>query len=695
MGEEKGKVTSVRESKAEGQALSGSDMAARDVLFVCPEDKQQAFLEQAAEMPEELGSPIAKVYKSFFGVFVQGSYREGRAKAVQALANYFKTLVDFLAVAEERRSAFREGAVDFSRAVEELYLLGCERKRDTNSYLIPAWHPVRLMNRLVEADLADLLSREEGVRHSVLEAVFDSQNEIRRRIRLYCRNQVYETSAEERDGTFAEACVFRQREGNTDIPYLRIWEKIHSYQEGHPGQKEIRIAVFGSLTGQRQAVEELLDPGIEVSWTNFMNVSSMGEYYFRDASGKQMFDLSNMGDTKELAREYEIILFLDINCLYRQWQSEKSADEKNVRSYCRWCLDRSESQEGFKEKVAYYRSIYDYTGLWLNSLRQQNSSSFEFDAGLFQNLMAAADEDTDIYIYIREGSSIASYNLEQSSVCNDEYYAGRRLLVYKLSKADKGKFNEDYGKFLEYSRKEMASEKPSRVYLNLWKILKSVGNGYCEAFLEKIGRETEAVRRRLIKGLNESLLILQYQINAEGKSIDIGYDVAVPPKDWEEGQRDILAARVKELSAIILNYATTESGMYCVKRYFRELLIHSVIVNARSVEDLVFAHLWSQSWMEIRFAEERLNAPQQNQDSHFGRHKLHRTVFVTVERLENLRMRRVPDMRGYFVNVFRGMACPEVNVDNFERTLGCIAECCEKFHHTGSSLYLNSTLINQ
>lgn len=645
-------------------------------------------LEQVAEMPTEFRDSIARVYNGFFRISEMD-----RNSTEQVIADYFSTLVEFLKTAEEERSAFREGTVDYSRAVEELYLLGCERNKNTNSYFIPVWHPVRVMNVLVERDLANLLSKEEGVRRSVLEAVFDAQNKKRRQIKLFCRNQVYETSAEAQNGP-AEACVFRQKEGNTDIRFLRIWEKVHSFQGSHPGQKKIEIAVFGKLSGDEESVEKLLEPDIEISWNCFENTPSMGEYYFQDTLKEQIFDLSNLDDTRELARKYHIILFLDINCLYRQWQTEKTVDERNIRSYNKWCMDRSASQEGFKEKAAYYRSIYHNAGLWLNSLRQRNSSSFEFDAGLFQNLMAASDEGADIYIYIREGSSIASYNLEHSSVCNDEYYAGRRLLVYKLAKTNQEAFNEDYGKFLEHSREEMEEESDPHVFLNLWKILKSVGNDYCDTFRKNMSRQMNVTEDSLIKGLNKSVLILQYQVNAEKKLIDIDYDVVVPQGEFEKEQSDILQRNMEELSAVILNYALKDDSMYCVKRYFKELLIHSVIVNADSISNLVFAHLLSQPWIDIRLRKEHLDVRLPERDSHFGRHKLHRTMFVTIERLENLRMRRVPDMRGYFINTFRSIVCPEVDEDNFEQTLYCITDCCKKFRHTESSLCLNSTLIN-
>lgn len=682
-------ITGVMEMKASGQISTGSDMAACDVLFVCPEEKRRMLLEQVEEMPTEFRNAIAEVYNSFFCLSEMD-----RNSTEQVIADYFSILVEFLKIAEEERSAFREGTVDYSRAVEELYLLGCERNKNTNSYLIPAWHPVRVINALVEHDLAELLSGEEGARQSVLEAVFDAQNRNRRQIKLFCKNQVYETSTKAQNGP-AEACVFRQKEGNTDIHFLRTWEKIHSFQGSHPGQKKIEIAVFGKLFGNKESVEKLLEPDIEISWNRFKNVPSMGEYYFQDTHEEQIFDLSNLYDTRELARKYNIILFLDINCMYRQWQTEKTVDERNIRSYSKWCLDRSEVQNGFKEKAAYYRSIYDYAGLWLNSLRQRNSSSFEFDSGLFQNLMAASDEGADIYIYIREGSSIASYNLEHSSVCNDEYYAGRRLLVYKLAKTDKEVFNEDYREFLEHSRREMAEEKDPHVFLNLWKILKSVGNDYCDAFRENVSGEMNITEDSLIKGLNNSVLILQYRVNAEAKMIDIDFDVSVVPQgEWKREQSDILRRNMKKLSAVILDCALKDDSMYCVKRYFKELLIHSVIVNAGSISDLVFAHLLSQPWMDVRLREAHLDVRPHMQDSRFGRHKLHRTIFVTIERLENLRMRRVPDMKGYFVNTFRSMVCPEVDEENFEQTLRCITGCCEKFHHTGSSLCLNSTLIN-
>lgn len=675
-----------KEMNNQGQA--STEM--KDAFFEYPDARPQISEEQLSGLPEDARKTLLDVCNRVAGL-AAGTENFVRSAVEYILRSYFTCMVDFLKAAEEERYSFLIEPVDYSRAVEALYLLGCERDKRTNFYYIPKWHPVRIIEKLLDEDLERLLTKD-GEKEPVLEAVFNDKNRNRRQITLFCRNQVYETSPED-SGALVKAYPFRQKEGNTRIPYLRIWEKLYSYQERHPELDTIRVAVFGHLTGNPDLVNELLGSETKVEWVFFEQFLLMGEHYFQDLSGWQLYDLSMPEDVGELMRNYNIILFLDQNCLYRQWQSEKTAEERNEASHCRWYLNRSRDQKAFKEKAAYYQSIYHHVGLWLNSLRQRNSSSFEFDSLLFRNLMEMSNKETDIYLYIKGSNRIASYNLEYSGVCNDEYYGGKSLLVYKLARIGRDSFNRDYRDFLVQSRRAAADKENSVVFVKFWKITKSISNEYCDRFLAEVSNETGISQSRLIRILDASYLVLRYGVNADEKKIQLGYDVTIAEQAADA--RQCLLKRMESLSEVILKYALETENMYCIRKYFKELLINSVITNAGNISDLVFAHIWSQSWMRTELRRIDMGATKTDDERRFGKHKLHKTIFVLIERLENLRMRSVPDMRKYFLDTLRNIVSPEVDEENFEETLHCIAECCEKFHHTGSSLFLNSTLIDK
>lgn len=702
------------------EASNESEAVRTDAFFGCQEP---ALVEILPMIPEETKKIFSEVYLRFCNL----ADSDSDVHAVErALESYFSAMVDFLEKAEEERGLFPDKSKGYVSVVEALYLMLCVRDRRSNSYYIPKRHPIRILNHCLDEIFETLLEEnacksisDDGteqaedntstifkeVAQDVLRSVFNTKERNRQQIRLYCENQVYETSTEQQEAGWMKAEPFRQKKGNTRIPYYRIWEKLISYKERHKiSQGVIKVGVFGELTGDSNEVDGLLGKNVTVKWIKFENMPIMGEYYFQDESG-QLYDLSNIQDVWELIEEYQILLFLDMNCFYRQWQRDKTVEECNEGVHCRWYLDRSREQKSFRDTAAYYKNIFLHVGLWLNSLRESNSSSFEFDAKLFQNLADAADANTDIYLYIRGGNKIASYNLEYSGECNDEYYDGKSLLVYLISKTNNDNFNQNYQTFLqqgkedeqkesEERKEEIKKEKRDYVKIRLWKILKSIDNDYCKNILEKYGNDIIG-QQELIRALHMSYLILCYKVDAKAKKIEIGYDLSFD----EFFDRNVCSMKnyMEALVKSVLEYALKTENMYCIKKYFKELLVNSTITNAGSIRDLVFAHIWSQPWLETSYKRMNINEQMESakKNSIEGKHKLHKTIYVTIERLENLRMRPLTDMRGYFINVFREAVCPEVAADCFEETLHDIAECCKSFQHTSSSLYLNSTLINR
>lgn len=623
------------------------------------------------------------------------------------LEQYFDGLISLLEKTAEKQSAGAADRLTYCQALEELYLINCEKVKRDNSYRIYGNHPLVLMNRRLEAETEGLLEGKKkeageagdaqaGVDYDILRSVFDAKKKNRRKLLLYSRSSVYETESEVPGGEegFIRAQLFEQREGNTEIPTVRILEKIRNYRELHTDNQEslLKIAVFGELKREpyhRECLKGLLD--IEIKWTEFHRIPEIGEYLFIDEAEKEEYDLMDMLDLQALVDRYQIILFLDQNCFYRQWQAKKETEERSEGAYSRWNLSRSRKRKTFRDKAALYRLIYNRIGRWINSADEDMSAAFEFDERLYENLEAVQKENTDIYLYIKYGDKIGEHSLANNGICNDEYYDGTSLTVCKLARFDEVRFNQDYKSFLKQSEENMGGE--FCVPIRFWKLLKSISNEYCGKLLERYG--WDAIR--LFEG---SYVVLKYSIDPDSEQAKIIYYTREAESGGSQpGYSAELTGLIQDITAVVLKYAFGKEKMYCMNRYFENLLIFSIIANANDIGDLILAHWMATNW----YTTEKLDRGAADPDV-FERQaafsqcknkfKVRKTIYSIIDRLDDMRMRSIPDMRGYFFSSFRGRICPEVEPENMEETFHMIQRYCELFSHTGGYLYTNSKLID-
>lgn len=629
------------------------------------------------------------------------------------LERYFDTLILFLETAMTKLSNGSNGGLLYSQAVEELYLINCERVRRDNSYRIFKNHPMLLINKRLDAEAKHMLKeKEEAAKKSwertdyeILCSVFATKTENRCRMKLYSRNQVYETKRGEHAGTAEYVCArpFEQSKDNTDIPVIRIWEKIKNYKELHHERNinTINIAVFGNQEGAplyNEVLEKLSE--VKINWTFFRHEPMTGEYFFSDDAG-DLYDLLDMTDLQALTAKYEIISFLDQNCFYRQEQAEKDEKEKSAGTICRWNFDRSRTQKKFRDKAAYYQLIYNRVGQWINAFDKSKSAFFEFDERLYRNLKAVPKENTDIYLYIRYGDRIGRYDLSHNGICNDEYYGGLSLTVCRLTKFDQQQFDEDYRAFLDESRtsEENRGGKLSAP-IRFWKLLKSINNEYCDQILQEYGGNDAERIKDLINFFNESYLILGYRIEAGDQKIAIQYELRMP----ENEKYHQLQAVMANIARVILKYAFAKEELYCMNNYFERLVIHSVISNANDVGDLIFAYWIATHWYttesldegslsEWKKASEGDNSAEHSLSGQVNRFKVRKTIFSMIKQLADMRIRDLPDMQDYFAASFHSSVCPEVSDENLMKTFQGIRDYCVLMEYTGGYLYLNSGIL--
>ena len=97
--------------------------------------------------------------------------------------------------------------------------------------------------------------------------------------------------------------------------------------------------------------------------------------------------------------------------------------------------------------------------------------------GSFATINSCLEPDCDVYLYISQGKRIAGKNLLSRNICNDERYNGKRLLVYKASGEQEESVDESL-KFMDESRRRAGFA----IYIDLWRLTKSVGDSFRTAF---------------------------------------------------------------------------------------------------------------------------------------------------------------------------------------------------------------------
>lgn len=644
----------------------------------------------------------------------------------EKLKQYFDTIIEFLEMAVDKRNRSDKDRLIYSYAVEELYLINCDKVKRDNIYRIYGNHPILLMNKRLDEDTKKMLKEKENntktdevtlkeTDYKILYTVSDTKMRNRRRMRLYGRNMVYETTRIAADDPQKFICAkpFKLSDECTEIPIIRIWEKIKNYKELHQEESgSINIAVFGSLKkysdDDKKLVEKLSD--VKINCTSFRYEPMTGEYFFTSETGEEIYDLMDMNDLQMLVDHYQIIIFLDMNCFYRQGQAEKDVEEKSVDTTCRWNFEKSQRYNDFRDKAAIYRIIYNRIGQWINSSDSNMSAFFEFDERLYRNLSELPKEKTDIYLYIRYGDNIGEYNLSNNGICNDEYYDGTYLTVCRLTKLDNEQFNKDYKAFLYDSGndKKNVENKDKELYvpIRFWKLLKSISNEYCDNILEEFGKNDIEKLKDIIYFLNESCLVLYYSINSKEEKVSIQYELKIPenPRKLETHILDGLQKKMAYIAEIILKYAFGKEKLYCMNRYFERLLIYSVISNAGDVGDLIFAYWLASHWYTINELNEKsqenpetINTEERKSNGDFknsrNRFKVRKTIYSIVKRLADMRMRNIPDMEKYFSASFHGEVCPEITDENLDRTYQRVSDYCERLKYTGGYLYSNSMLL--
>lgn len=514
-------------------------------------------------------------------------------------------------------------------------------------------------------------------------------------------NQTYEVVPEQPDASSNEkaykAVPFDNIHGNTEIPAIRLFEKIKNYKATHKDLfeqiSELRIACFGKLSNiedlQSLCKKERLCS--QVSLTSFEQDRNTSGYFFKASAefssghSEETYDLLHNADLESLFDSYHIVLFLDLNCFYRQYQGIKTVDEKSTQTNCQWYWDRSEQLFKFKSKTVYYKLIYDQISMWLNSYRKEHTGRYEFDEDLFHTLDTAYKYKADVYLYLGYGDQISGKKLRDYNICNDEYYDGKELIVYKFISMHTNLSDNYYQSFLNNVNKISQL----KITINLWRLVKSISNSFYRSLLQEIQQYSPEFQ---LEDIMDISCILNCTDILEDSTIKISYYLQ------DSRQRNPVVQKILEqIIKTVLEQSFGIGSLACINRYFRNLIVHYIVSNSESIDDLIFAYLLSAGQFsrvlidkkDWRLDDKACTKVLINEGTDF---KARSTLYSIINRLADLRLRAIDDRTNYFVEGFRRSYCPDMSEKVFRDVMLNIRQSCEKWRYTDSRLYVNSKI---
>lgn len=635
----------------------------------------------------------------------------------EIIHDYIETLLSIFSGASASQHASLPLFKGYCRILEELLFLNSVRKKYENQYSLSPAHPMVLMQHYVGTlarkdvdlylDSKDIMENTKlhtaGVKELILHSLFDAQDRNRRQFQLMRPNQTYEAAPEPSVGSsqtgLYKAVPFSNRKNNTEIPAIRLYEKIENYvaslADSRKTLSELKIACFGHLTDTDtlQTLCRKNDLCPKMNLTCFEQDTVFGEYVFKAAREScsdgftETYDLLHNGDLESLFRTYHIVIFLDLNCFYRQFQGAKTIEEKSALRNCQWYWERTEELPNlkFKSKAAYYTAIYDYIGMWLNSYRNALSGRFEFDERLFHALDMAYKGDAHVYLYLSHSDEIADTKLRNYNMCNDEYYDGKELIVYKFISESTADPTLYYKPFADSQKNTLQPE----VTISLWKIVKSIGNSFYQMLIDKSQKNGINLE---INDLMDTVCVLTCSEIINNTEAVISYSLQ-SRKANAPGYKEILNETIR----VILEQAFGRKPLVCMRRYFKNLIVHYIVSNSESISDLLFAHLLSANQItKITLVPKGWGSPNENfQGTSFRENidfKARNIVYSLIDRLADLRLRVIENRTDYFVDGIRQSYCPDMNESTFRSIMTNINHCCEKWGYTDSRLYMNSKI---
>lgn len=583
---------------------------------------------------------------------------------------------------------------------------------DSDQYIIAPCHP---MAKLIDCENQDIRDRfgflpaeQNDMMRRIKRAVLQDYLRLNENFYLYGTGQVYYSVR--REGC-RRAIPWREVGTLTSISSIRLIEKVGSWIKRNcntTGEEnpKVRIAYIGTVTDKEFLSEYFRENPIllngrritpQVELVQLKRVRRGEQYAFErtePAEGsKRFYNFSSLTDAKELFRNFEIVLFLDESYFYKQGQTPKNLKEKSAASYVSWCLKEmrrelelisdekmgKEEAEREKERIKcfFYGQIYNRAGLWLNGCEKRFTSKLGFDRELFQTIAQAICPEHDVYLYISRGKTIGNIDLSLQSLCNDERYDGKKLLVYKVTEQKEVADGSDVGELM----REMLKDNDHQVIvsLDLWKLVKSIGRDFLE---EVFCRGTDGNARMISQIALLRNSFLNVSIQKEGDRPRVHFDLESPAASEE--QENLLTEFVQGF----LSLCKEEKEFPYVRNFLYNLLISAFVARAESARGLFYAYLMK----EGRFVDIDTNVTKTlkrpGREGHQSLFWIRRSIYSAIQGLDNIMVRDMERRLDLLKYEMRYKYCPDINERELMLLLEKIHQYCEEAGCTQSNLYL-------
>jgi hypothetical protein len=627
---------------------------------------------------------------------------------VEKIDDYFGDIVKWFMDTDQGKEASRENGLD---QLEHWMTVKSCKISDKNIFIMAPCHPVvKLLDddskRIREKYNRSVKNDSSSISRFIKKSVVEDYLCERERFYVYGTGQVY--LSKRADGC-RRAIPWEDVGTLTSLDSLRLLEKTISWVRRNEkgtvvtkdAKRDVSIAYIGTIDNP-ESLQDYFDKNqilIHVSLTQLVKIPQR-KYVFMLAGDvsdeKRMFDLSSLADMKALFERYDIVLFMDESYFYRQEQVQKSLSEKGAVEYVQWCqrmLEWELRSKHFSEDEAkgrkshFYREIYNKAGLWMNGYGKDMTARFSFDRDLFSTIeQAAASVECDVYLYISLGETIGDIDLSRQSVCNDERYDGKQLLVYKAASSRQNdtvdsavimmlqdKKADDSGVKNQQSDNILAE-------IDLWKLIKSIGRKFSDYFFasQDVSKEDSY---KVINLLRQSYLLVHMSESC-GKETQLFFSLYLCDGLTDQEYRRYLKCFVESF----LKICKAEADIPYVKNYLYDLLVNAILSRSNSVKGIFYAYLMEQKRVVINEEiNDMQNYKKQNKTIMF---QARRAVYSAIKGLDQIVVRDMEKRWDILQYEFRNLYCRDIMEHTFTTLLGQINEYCEEAGYTDSKLYL-------
>lgn len=664
-----------------------NDKSHNILMKICREEDKSFEADSKEEF--DLGHLITKVHTKF-------PKWVGSGDNSKYIAAYFSEIVTWVEESS-KESTFEESVRE---QLEQWLTVRSCKINDHNTYIMAPCHPMVYLNDQNSQRLCDRFNAAAGdnsIEWKIKKAVLQDYLRNKGDFYVYGTGQVY--FSVRKDGC-RQAIPWTDVGTLTPISSTRLIEKTKSWVtrncNGENETPDVWIAYIGAVTEKEIITEYYRQNSVtlqngrkvypQVKLTQLKQVPRREKYIFERQDNvegsKKIYNFASLSDMKELFSNFQIVLFLDESYFYRQRQSVKSLLEKGAASYVMWCQKELEQElkqnltddEKEEKRHYYYSQIYNRAGLWLNGYGREETSKLGFDNNLFSMITQAFNSECDVYLYISRGKTIGDIRLPVQSICNDERYDGKQLLVYRVTdKRETSVGNDDVSKAIG----RMLNDSAVIASIDLWKLVKSIGrefradlfndqSGDCTATCEQINLLKGTILHIIVREESNSKPKLQFYLQYGDKKND----------------------SLKRLVQDYLKICTEEREFTYVQNYLYNLLIAAIIARADSAKGVFYAYLMKKgTFVDVdETVYEEIKSTKQEADTSMFRAR--RTIYSAIQGLEQIMVRDMEKRLSILKYEFRHKYCPDVNEETFLLLLNKINEYCIKAGFVESPLYL-------